>query len=159
MDKNTFLSVVATFYYKSDVEFQHGLHEELFEEIVTLLGINEIPSSVRTWMNDNKLAKNFYKVPEIVINVDEIVNKMLEDNVVHDNILSQLKNCNNGKNHKVFFNDGTSRKVDVRSAGIAIRALRSERIKPDTRMQFQEYCKESFGNLMKFVKQAKLMGL
>jgi hypothetical protein len=158
MDKNTFLSIVTTFYYKSDSKFDHGLHEEVFEHVSSLLGLSEIPASVKTWMSENKIAKDYYKVPPVTKNVDEEVEMICGNELVFDNIISQLRNCTN-KNHKVFFKDGTSRRVDTRSAGVAIRALRSNKIKPETRMKFQEFCKESFGNLMKFVSTAKSMGL
>lgn len=158
MDKNTFLSIVATLYYKSDVEFQDGLAEESFEFVANSLNLKEIPLSVRSWMTDNKLARGFYKIPPVTSDVNEIVENISGGNLVQDNIISQLRNCTN-KNHRVFFKDGTSRRVDTRSAGVAIRALRSNHIKPETRNQFQEFCKESFGNLMKFVSTAKSMGL
>ena len=161
MRAETFLSVVGTMYYKSDTSFDsRGLPDTFFHEIKELLGLTDIPLDAKKWMKEHSSYKKFYDVPPITEIVDDYI-KTISDNTsdAKENIIVQLKQSNKDENYRIEFADGTKHKVDRNISKQAIYALRSDKIKPETRLEFQNYCKQSLSNLVKFAKMSKQLGV
>jgi hypothetical protein len=156
---NQYLSVISSLYFLSDTQNVGGIPEHFFSDINEQLNISS-PKGIRQWFKDNLRSKGFYNIPKIEEDVEDIVRKIIrlrKEYVPVETITIQCNKAIRNPNKEIRFNDNTTKKIDKRTLKELYSILTDEYIKPEHKLELQNYAAESYDNILKIVETNRLV--
>ncbi len=156
---NQYLSVISSLYFLSDTQNVGGIPEHFFYDTNEQLNIGS-PKGIRQWFKDNLRSKGFYNVPKIEEDVDDIVKHILRQRKEYHPIETITIQCNKAirnPNKEIRFEDNTTMKVDKRTLKELYSILTDEYIKPEHKLELQNYAAVSYNNLLKIVETNRMV--